>query len=532
MPEINVGNCDLKQLFEVPAGESLILGQLQDAVLFCDARANIVWVNDAFERLLGWTAAEAIGQPLVFRFPPEARPAIDGRLARVVCGEPLSIEREDYRKDGSQTWIHWRVKRIVDRDGHVIGTVHVGTDINERKQADVERQQLQEQLYQAQKLDTLGALAGGIAHDFNNILAVILGFTELALARGSDEGMRHMHQQVLTASRRGRELVSRILSFSRFHHPERVPTALTDVIADAARFIRATLPSTITVDTDLPASCPPALIDPNQLHQVLLNFATNGAHAMRDHHGTFTLRLATETLRELRPAATGMIAPGTYHVISASDTGYGMDVAVQRRIFEPFFTTKQEGEGTGLGLSVARAIIEAHGGQIDVESAPGRGATFRLYLPVAAGVELPVLAPDEAFTPRLRARGETVAIIDDEEAMASVTERVLQSFGYSTLCFRSAEKFHAAFLTAPTGIHLLVTDQTMPGMTGLELARRLREAGHSLPILLMTGFSKQLRPELVTQLGHAALLRKPFERSDLGRMIRELLDAAAGPAVS
>jgi CheY-like chemotaxis protein len=247
---------------------------------------------------------------------------------------------------------------------------------------------------------------------------------------------------------------------------------------------------------------------------------------MRDHHGVFTLRLSHREFTTEYSTATTRLSPGHYLIVDATDTGCGIDEPTKQRVFDPFFTTKAEGEGTGLGLSVVRAIVEGHKGGIDLESEVGRGSTFRLYLPVIAGVALPATSDEEPFTPRIRARGETIAVIDDDEALVSVTERALQSLGYSTLAFRSAESFHATFTTAPSGIHLLVSDQTMPGMTGLELGRRLRQSGHQLPILLMTGFSKQLRPESLQQLGRATLLRKPFDRAALARAIRELLDAA------
>lgn len=530
VPGIRVENTDRLRLFPAWQGaDVLILSQLRDAVLVSDGEYRILYANPAFERIFGWKPAQAIGQHATFRFPPHVRSEVEGYLAEVILGKSFAKEWQDFRADGSRVWIHWRCERLLDADGHVIGTVNIGTDISDRKQAEVEREELQQQLFQAQRLDTLGTLAGGIAHDFNNILAVILGFTELAMSRcAPDESMRHMHEQVVVATKRGRDLVSRILSFSRFHHPERRAIDVGEVVADGVKFIRATLPSTVNVETNLPASCPPTLADPHQLHQVLLNLATNASHAMRDHHGTLTLALEARDVQTARSVATGVIAPGKYLVISATDTGCGMDSATLQRVFEPFFTTKKEGEGTGLGLSVVRAIVEGHGGALDVASEPGKGSRFCIYLPVVSGVTMPAVSTEEAFAPRLRARGETIAVIDDEHAMASVTERVLQSFGYTTLSFASAEKFHAAYLTAPAGIDLVVTDQTMPGMTGFEMARRLRDAGHTLPILLMTGFSKQLRSEMVAQLGRATLLRKPFDRTTLGRAVRDLLDEAAG----
>ena len=503
-----------------------VLSQLHDALVLTDSEGRITYTNEGFHRLLGYAPAEARGQPMAWRLGSVARRRIEAELTDVMLGQPYSQDWEDTRADGSRVWIHWRIKRVVDADGRIAGAIAVGTDVSERKQAESEREQLQQQLYQAQRLDTLGTLAGGIAHDFNNILAIIVGFTEIALSRGTlDEQTKHMHEQVLRAGHRGRDLVSRILSFSRFHHPERRPVALGDVLQDASKFIRATMPSTINVVVDIAPECSATLADAHQLHQVLLNLATNAAHAMRDQHGVFGLKLYPRELKTALQTATSLLPAGSYLVLEAMDSGCGMDETTRSRVFDPFFTTKKEGEGTGLGLSVVRAIIDGHSGGIEVGSVIGRGSTFSLYIPVVAGVALPAIDPEEQFTPRLRARGETVAVIDDDETLVSVTERVLQSLGYSTLTFRSAESFHATYTTAPSGINLLVTDQTMPGMTGLELGRRLRDAGHALPILLMTGFSKQLRAELVQQLGHAALLRKPFDRAALARSVRELLDA-------
>ena len=524
--ELTVANIDLKMLFEgTHPADAFILSQLEDAVMFCDAECRIVYANAAFERLLGWPCGEAIGKNAAFRFPPGAREDVKRAMMQIMSGHPYSVDLEDYRLDGSRIWMHWRAQRIINADNLVIGTVNVGVDITDRKRAETEREELQRQLFQAQKLDTLGTLAGGIAHDFNNILAIIFGYTELALARATlDEQSQKHHRQVIKATQRGRELVKRILSFSRFHQPERRPIILSEVLTEAAKFIRAILPTTVEIVVELPEECPATLGDPDQLHQVLLNLATNAAHAMPNQHGTLTLELSIRANQTQQQTATGSLSPGNYLVITATDSGIGMEPATRLRIFEPFFTTKKEGEGTGLGLSVANAIFTGHGGAIDVESVVGHGTTFRLYLPLIPGVERTPSATAEPFPSGPRARGETVAIIDDEEAIVSLTEGILQGLGYLTLSFRSAEQFYAQFLRGPMGIQLVVTDQTMPGMTGLELARRLRKGGHKLPVVLMTGFSVQLRPELVEHLGKAVLVRKPFAQGLLARTVRELLD--------
>lgn len=511
--------------------DARILAQLQDVVLYCDSQYRIVYVNEAFERVFGVAREAALGQEATFRLPPHAHAEIRAFQRRVLEGETLDVEWEDYRADGSRVWMQWRCQRATDADGRITGVINIATNIDARKRSEIERDTLQQQLIQAQRMETLGSLAGGIAHDFNNILAAIFGFTELALTSSSlTEQSRHYHQQVLKASERARELVKRILSFSRFHEPERRPVQLRESLEEAARFIRAALPSTVELELHLAADCPPTLADPHQLHQVVLNLATNAAHAIGPHKGRIRVSLTCTRSSGEITTATGALPPGEYAILAVDDTGHGMDPATQARIFEPFFTTKREGEGTGLGLSVVSAIVRGHGGGIAVRSTLGEGTTFTVYLPIVAGVRVAAISPDGAMVARMRARGETVAIIDDEEVIAVTTEKILQSFGYQASSYKSAEQFLQAFLVAPQGIDLIVTDQTMPRMTGLELVLHLRELGHTLPVLLMTGFSTHLQPEFIAAIRRAAVIKKPFDRLELARQVRALLDDPSGGA--
>lgn len=502
--------------------DAAILAQLQDAVITTDADYRIVSVNDAYETIFGWKKEEALDRHALYRVPEFARPEAKRVFDRVLRGESVAFDWEDYRRDGSRVWIRWRARPFLDDRGRLIGTVNVGSDISPQMAAAERQRELQQQLFHAQKMDTLGTLAGGIAHDLNNILAAIFGYSELAAMRASDNPeVRHFNEQIVKAGVRGRELVKRILSFSRFEEPERRPVRLAEVIGDAAKFIRATLPATVEMVAEpVPDDLPPVLADPHQLCQVLLNLATNAAHAM-DHRGQFILRVRSENLGEPRAVATGELAAGRYFVVEAADTGHGIPPAVLPRIFEPFFTTKQEGEGTGLGLSVVRAIIEGHGGRIDVRSEPGQGACFLIYLPQAAA---PPVTPAVSAPTRQIPRGDnqTIAIIDDEAQIASAMAAGLQRLGYQVTTFDSALKFWALFRIAPNGIDAIVTDQTMPGMTGLELVRRLREEGHEIPVLVITGFSVQIRPETVQQFTHLSVLRKPFEYHELGTSVHAL----------
>lgn len=506
--------------------DARILAQLQDVVIYCDAACRIAYVNDAFEAVFGWSKASAIGQDLTYRMPAHAgNHEIHNFHRRVLGGGAFTGEWEDYRANGSRVWVQWRCQPIVDSAGKLTGVINIVTDIDARKRAEIEREQLQRQVIQAQRMDTLGSLAGGIAHDFNNILSVIFGFTEIAIATTNPgDQSKHYHLQVLNAAERARELVKRILSFSRFHEPERRPVCLKGLVEDALKFIRAALPSTVEMTAEFECDCPPTLADSHQLQQVLMNLATNSAHAIGDDKGCLSLRLRCETLRTETFVATGALGAGRYALLEVTDTGQGMDAETQAKIFDPFFTTKKEGEGTGLGLSVVSAIMQGHQGGVAVRSAPGRGTTFTIYLPLLANISVPVTSPDEAFAPRIRARGETIAIIDDEEMVASTAGKILQGLGYITQTFPSASRFLEVFSMAPTGVSLLLTDQTMPRLTGIELALRLRQEGHRLPILIMTGFSTQLQPSLVAGVGRATVIKKPFARLELAQAVRALLD--------
>ncbi len=511
---------------EIVHRDATLLSQIQEAIIGTDCEGIVTYWNEGATRLYGWSAGEMLGRPATERFAgdPAAQQRAAERFREALAAGDLRRELEEARKDGTRVWTEARLVRINDSHGQPAGLVAVCHDVTPRKRAEQDRQRLEEQLFQAQKIETIGTLAGGIAHDFNNIIATIIGFTELAMSpRRPDTDLPHLHEGVLKAAHRARDLVRRILTFSRFNKPERCALRLDEVIRESAKMIRATLPATVELGMELGENLPAALADANQLHQVILNLATNGAHAMRGRGGKLTLRLGEAKFDQPCPTAFGPLPPGAYLRLEISDTGHGIDPETLKKIFDPFFTTKPIGEGTGLGLSIVHGIIEGHGGGVDVTSTLQVGTTFTLYLPALA----PGAAAGTAGAPAADAlplgRGQRIAVIDDEEDLGKLTQANLQGLGYDAACFPSAESFYADFSSSLLRVEMVVTDQTMPHMTGLQLAQKLRADGHGLPILIVSGFSRDLGPEVLAAVGRAEMLAKPYDLAQLAAVVHRLL---------
>ncbi|HWA70908.1 MAG TPA: PAS domain S-box protein [Polyangiaceae bacterium] len=510
-----------------------ILAQLKDVVVCTDADARVVYWNQAAERIFGWKSEELLGRSLADRFPPHMKDVVLGVVTDVLSRDQTPpSEWEDYRKDGSRVWIHWRAHRLKDAEGNISGMVSVGTDMTEQRRAAEEQKRLQQQLFHAQKMETIGTLAGGIAHDFNNILAAIVVYSELAMGElQNDERSLQYLSEVKRASQRAKELVRRILAFSRFNEPDRRRIDLRTVIEDAVRFVRPMLPATLEIRLDLAEGCSPSRADQNQIHQVLLNLLSNAAQAMKDGTGQVVVRLREVEFEQQYELPLGTLPAGSYLSIAVEDNGQGIDPPTLKRIFDPFFTTKKAGEGTGLGLSVVHGIIHNHEGSLAVESVSGQGSTFTFYLPTTAAS--PSLGPASVPpTSAPRGNGERVLVVDDEDSVARLTTAALETLGYTSVCYTSADDVLREFERAPESCRLLITDQTMPRTTGLELAQRLRAQGHQVPILIVSGFSRALRPEGLSALGRVALLNKPFEIQELAIAARRLLTAAGSQSSS
>jgi signal transduction histidine kinase len=393
-----------------------------------------------------------------------------------------------------------------------------------------ERKRLEAQLRQAQKMEAIGTLAGGIAHDFNNILTAILGYTELALDDiGKDSHAWSYLREVRKAGLRAKTLVQQILTFSRRTEQPRMLVHLPVLIEEALVLLRASLPSTIEIHQAITQDVGPVLADPTQLHQVLLNLCANAAHAMRETGGRLEVRLEAAEVDEQVTAQQPELQPGPYVCITVTDTGHGMTPDVMERIFEPFFTTKAPGEGTGMGLALVHGIITNHGGTVLVASAVGQGTTFTVYLPCSADLGQDQVSQEGSLLTDVPTGAERVLLVDDEVTLVHLGEALLRRLGYEVVVCTSSTEALEVFRAAPQRFDVVITDQTMPHMTGEKFAQALRRLQPDIPIILCTGFSHGMHAERAQELGIDAFLMKPLAMQDLAQTIRQVIAARRRP---
>ncbi len=380
------------------------------------------------------------------------------------------------------------------------------------------RRRLEAQLQQSQKLESLGTLAGGIAHDFNNLLTSILGYCELAgISAGDNAGLKADLKEIRTAGLRARDLVAQILTFSRQHNVTLVPIDLSAPVGEALKLVRASTPATIEIVARLTSGTVKA--DATQIHQVVVNLCSNAAHAMRNRPGRLEISLDRV---EVAPSLAGEVPhlqPGPAMRLTIADTGSGMDAALLERIFDPFFTTKPPGEGTGLGLAIVQGIVRGHQGALRVHSVPGSGTTFELYFPVTTAST--VVPPPTDAVPH--GQGEQILVVDDERSVVGFVEQRLTQLGYRPAIFSDSRSALAAAVAEPRRFHAIVTDLTMPGLTGEELIRQCRAAGADLPAVIITGYGTDTLRSSLNSLPRCKLLPKPFHSDDLVRALASLL---------
>ncbi|MCJ8502279.1 ATP-binding protein [Desulfatitalea alkaliphila] len=389
-----------------------------------------------------------------------------------------------------------------------------------------EKQVLEGQLRQAQKMEAIGTLAGGIAHDFNNMLAAIMGHTELALmAPDNPREVSFSMEQVLKASERARELVGQILSFSRQSEGQHRPLHIGPVVKEALRLLRATLPASIALEKDIAARESMVVADATQMHQIVINLCTNAAHAMASGGGRLQVTLSDVEigphLLTAKPEPSSL-PPGKYVCLQVTDTGQGIEEHLMERIFDPYFTTKEKGVGTGLGLAVVRGIVEHHGGVIDVQSHVGRGTTVRVFLQRIEGADAGAPGP----VAPLNHGHETILLVDDEEGLAALGAKLLTALGYRVAAFTSPETALTAFKADPDRFDLVITDMIMPGIDGEALARQILALRPGTPVILYSGYTDMVSTARLEALGIRAVLRKPITIHALSRAVRQVLSAA------
>ena len=505
---------------------SCIITSAMESIITLDEQRRILSFNPASEQMFGCSKEEAIGQS-IDRFI--ALPNSDKNNSNGDENEENSIVSLLEGRTGTINGM--RINGETFPVEASIAKVHAGNeelytiilrDITERIKSEEIQRNLQAQLLQSQKMEAVGSLAGGIAHDFNNILSVIIGNAELVKLKLNSKHRATKHiEEVISASDRAQELVQQILAFSRKQDTHFRPVRLHYILREGMRLLRASLPATIEIKVDLPMDGPLIFGDATQIHQVIMNLCTNAAQAMEGMNGRLILRQKNVEFDDRSILYHPDLKKGQYAMFTIQDTGLGMDGFTLKRIFEPFFTTKALGKGTGLGLAIVHAIIKNHGGAIKVQSQVGKGTQVDVYLPVYEGGEEKVKSEEAK---EFLGNSERIMLVDDEEQLLKMLTATLNGLGYHAFPFVRPTEALRAFEDNPNGFDLIITDQTMPLMTGILLAGKIRQVRNDMPIVLMTGYDQLEDPKKLEAFGIRTVLLKPFRKAFLGDTLRKVFE--------
>ncbi|MDM8537124.1 PAS domain S-box protein [Desulfobacterales bacterium HSG17] len=478
--------------------------------------------NQSFEEVSGYTTAEiSTKHPLDF-FPVEEQAIVEKRIGEVFTDGKSFVEANWLSKNGTKTLYYLTGVRV--DIGGTLCQVGMGVDISERKRAEEEREGFQAQLLQAQKIESIGNLAGGIAHDFNNILFPIIGLAEMLMKDLPADSLEYENvDEIFQAGKRGSDLVKQILSFSRQTEHKMLPVKIQRILKEVLKLSRSTIPSNIDIDQDIQNDCGPVKADPTQMHQIVMNLITNAYHAVEQTAGKISVQLREAYIGE--DIFSDTLIPGKYASISVSDTGVGITKDDMGRIFEPYFTTKEQGKGTGLGLAVVYGIIREHGGDIKLVSEVGKGTSFTVYLPL---IEKPAKIIPSFDLKTIETGIERILLVDDELPIVKLEKMMLERLGYNVTFRTSSIEALEAFKGNPTNYDLVVTDMTMPNMTGVKLTEELIAIKPDIPIIICTGFSDRLSAEKAKIIGAKGLLMKPVVKAELAKMVRMVLDETKG----
>jgi PAS domain S-box-containing protein len=494
---------------------ALAIDHSSETIVITDTKGSITYVNPAFEKITGYSRKEAMGKnPCILKSGNQNKSFYKELWEIISNGKTWSGRFINKKKNGSYYTEDATISPVFSGKGEIINYVAVKRDITEKLN-------LESQLQQARKMETIGTLAGGIAHDFNNILFPIIGHTELLLHDISqDSPLRSSLNGIYAGALRAKGLVEQILTFSRQGSNRLTLMKMQPIVKEALKLIRSSIPTTIDIKLDINPACGVIKADPTQIHQIVMNLTTNAYHAMEDIGGELKV-----SLKETRIGDHDIIIPdmssGLYVCLTVADTGVGMDKNLTQKIFDPFFTTKEKGKGTGMGLSVVHGIVKSMDGAIQVYSEPGKGTEFHIYFPI----EMSSFRQQDIQTKKLIAGGiERILIVDDEDDVVTMERQLLEHLGYQVTSRTSSIEALEAFRENSDKFDMVITDMTMPNMSGDKLSAELLKIRSDIPVLLCTGFSETMSEKNAASMGIRGFLLKPVVMEDLARKIREVLD--------
>ncbi|MGL1936754.1 MAG: response regulator [Fibrobacterales bacterium] len=487
-------------------------------ILEWDIISDTVTWSDEVLSIFGVTAEEFGGtfDDFITLLTPEFREPVaqqtEAFIATSKQSDVLFLEYEIEKPDGQRAWVEAKAKLYRNENGAPLRFIGISSDVTERKK-------MENRLFTTEKMEAVGQLAGGVAHDFNNILGAIIGYSDLILSKSEPGSTIEKYSgQILKAGDRAKGLVSQILAFSRQIQEAKVALTLPPIIEETLVMLKASLPSSIEFKCHCDEDSYPVLADPVKIHEIVFNLCINAAYAM-DNKGALEMSCTNREVSQEFEGRFGKIVPGQYSVIMVKDTGCGMTDEVLKSIFEPFFTTKEVGEGTGMGLSVVFGIVQSFEGNIIVTSTLGNGSIFEIYLPAT---EQSVVHDDETVGV-VEGGNEHILLVDDEEILGEVFAEQLLDLGYRVTVFNESTKAFDAFKADPSAFDLIITDQTMPILTGLELSKKVQDIKRDVPVVLCTGYGKMIDEKSAIQSGIKGFLMKPFRNDELAEKIRNVL---------
>ncbi len=504
-----------------------VIENIQDVFYRSDAQGNLIMASPSFIAMLGYDSVdECLGRPIAdaFYYDPEKRTEFLKAIRDK--GRVTNYEVVLKRKDGTPVTVETNSHFYFDDEGNTAGVEGIFRDITKRRQDEEIRRKLEGQLIQSQKMEAIGTLAGGIAHDFNNILSGIMGYTELYLESVSDRPKVYRGmEEVLKAAGRAKDLVTQILTFSRKTEHEKKPVMLSPIIKEVVKFMRASLPATIEIKQTISVASDLVLANPTQIHQVLMNLCTNAWHAMKNSGGVLSIALKEVIMDEDNLVHHKSLKPGHHLELSVRDTGGGISREHIDKIFDPYFTTKIKGEGTGLGLAVVHGIIREYGGEISVYSESGKGTVFKIYLPL---IESKTKSGEDFKEAIMPGKGETILFIDDEMMMVDLNRELLEALGYKVIAETNPARAIEIFKEDSDAFDLIITDKTMPHLTGFDVAREIKSIRPDIPVILCSGFQEKEDVGKLKALGISRLMIKPISKGVMAKVIRDVLEKETG----